>query len=283
MARPKDLKTKIFIDTGDPEETKKAIDILGFLDGQTTNPTLVAKLRSGKDKLSQENALSFYKNHVQEVSRLIPQGSVSIEVYADKNTTSGEMIAQAKNMYKWIPNAHIKLPLIHEGLIAAQRLLAEGMRLNITLCFSQEQAAAVFKILTDAQEGQVFISPFIGRLDDKGTNGMDLIKNILAMKEETGSNIEVLTASVRSMDHLFAAIKIGSNIVTSPYKILNEWSQKGLMLPELDFKYNSRSLSSIEYETFDFEKDWEEFNIQHKLTDIGLEKFADDWNAMLEQ
>lgn len=283
MARPKDLKTKIFIDTGDPEETKKAIDILGFLDGQTTNPTLVAKLRSGKDKLSQENALSFYKNHVQEVSRLIPQGSVSIEVYADKNTTSGEMIAQAKNMYKWIPNAHIKLPLIHEGLIAAQRLLAEGMRLNITLCFSQEQAATVFKILTDAQEGQVFISPFIGRLDDKGTNGMDLIKNILAMKEETGSNIEVLTASVRSMDHLFAAIKIGSNIVTSPYKILDEWSQKGLMLPELDFKYNSISLSSIEYETFDFEKDWEEFNIQHKLTDIGLEKFADDWNAMLEQ
>src|SRR5690242_16035960 len=119
-------KTKIFLDGGDPEETKQAIKLLGFLDGQTTNPTLISKnpdvqkrLASGQ-KFSAEELMDFYKEVVIKISKLIPDGSVSIEVYADENTTTSEMLNQAERMTEWIPNAHIKFPATHSGLMAAE-------------------------------------------------------------------------------------------------------------------------------------------------------------------
>ena len=117
--RPIGLKTKIFLDSGDPQETREALSVLGFLDGQTTNPSLIAKNPNaiGK-KFSAAEVLNFYENVVKEVSSLIPQGSVSVEVYADKDTSSEEMLDQAKEFYGWIPNAHIKYPTITEGLKA---------------------------------------------------------------------------------------------------------------------------------------------------------------------
>ena len=282
MSRPLGLTTKIFIDTGDPNETRQAIEKIGFLDGQTTNPSLVAKLRAGEEKLTRQQALDFYKEHIKEVSSIIPEGSVSIEVYADMSTTKDDMIAQAHELNTWIPNAHIKLPLTHEGLSAARVLLDEGIRLNITLCFSQEQAMGVFKALENAKEGQVFLSPFVGRLDDKGLNGMDLIANIVRMKQETNSNVEILSASVRTIEHFMYAIKLGSNIITSPYKIIEQWAQEGMKLPDEDFVY-STELQPIEYQHLDISKSWEEYNITHELTDTGIKKFVEDWNAMLSE
>lgn len=280
MLKPEEIVTKIFIDTGDPNETRSAIEKLGFLDGQTTNPSLVAKLRAGEAKLTREQALNFYKEHVKEVSSLIPEGSVSIEVYADANTTSEDMVNQAHVLNTWIPNAHIKLPLLHNGLVAARQLLDEGMRLNITLCFSQEQALAVFRALEKAKPGQVFLSPFVGRLDDKGVNGMDLIKNIITQKQEIGSEVEVLTASVRTIEHFMYAIKLGTNIITSPYKIIEQWANEGTKIPDEDYTY-ATDLQPIEYLHLDSSKNWDEYNIQHELTDTGIAKFVEDWNSMI--
>ena len=286
--KPTNLKTKIFLDSGDPEETKEALNLLGFLDGQTTNPTLISKnpeiakkLEIDK-KLTQEEALVFYQKIVKEISQLIPQGSVSLEVYAEKTTKAEQMINQAKDFFSWIPNAQIKLPLTREGLRAAQISLKEGLRINITLCFSQEQAAAVFLATKKAKKEQVFLSPFVGRLDDQGKNGMDLIKNIVKMREKTKSKVEVLTASVRNLDHLLYAIYLGSDIVTAPLRILKEWAEKDLVLPSKDFQYKASDLMPIAYQKLNLNLSWEKFDLYHLLTEIGLEKFTQDWNSLIK-
>lgn len=280
--KPQKLKTKIFIDTGDPNETNQAIDLLGFLDGQTTNPTLVAKLNSDGNKFTKQEALDFYKKHVKQISDLIPEGSVSIEVYADKNTSTEEMVTQAKEMFTWIPNAHIKLPTTKKGIEAGIELFKQDMRLNYTLIFTQDQAAAIMSAFKDAKPGQIFVSPFVGRLDDLGENGMELIKNIVQMKKEAQSNIEVLTASVRSMDHFLYAIALNSDIITSPFKILKEWAQNNSPVPQAPFNYNTAEKSPIEYKTLDVNRQWTDFDLHHELTEKGIERFASDWNSIIK-
>ena len=278
--KPENLRTKIFLDSGDPEETREAIKLLGFLDGQTTNPSLIAKNpeTAGK-KFAKEELLEFYRKVVQEVSRVIPEGSVSIEVYADKNTNAEEMLRQGREMFSWIPNAHIKYPTTREGLKAAQQSVKEGMRVNMTLVFSQQQAAAVYAATRGAKRGDVFLSPFIGRLDDRGENGMNLIENILKMYQKGDGHVEVLTASVRNLNHLLAAVQLGSDILTSPLKVLREWDQTGLLV-QGDF-YKPEALNPILYEELSLEQDWTAFDISHELTDVGVERFSADWNALL--
>lgn len=280
--KPSNLKTKIFLDSGDPAETKSALELLGFLDGQTTNPSLIAKNpeTAGK-KFSKDQLFSFYRKVVEEISLLIPQGSVSIEVYADAKTTAEQMLEQGREFFKWIPNAHIKYPTTSEGLKAAEISVKEGIRVNMTLVFSQEQAAAVYAATQGAKKGQVFLSPFIGRLDDRGENGMDLIANIIKIYAQGDGHVEVLTASVRSLDHYWEAIRLGSDIITTPFKILKEWAEAGKKMPSEDFAYSPKGLKPISYEQIDLNKPWQKYNIHHDLTDAGIGKFASDWNALL--
>jgi transaldolase len=286
--RPNNLKTRIFLDGGDPEETRKLINLIGFLDGQTTNPTLIAKnpeararLQKG-EKFSAREVLDFYRNVVTTVSGLIPQGSVSVEVYADSVTTAETMLLQGKEMYSWIPNAHVKFPTSREGLKAAERAVGEGMRVNMTLCFSQEQAAAVYAATRGARKGQVYVSPFIGRLDDRGENGMDVIANILRMYRDGDGHVEVLTASVRSLDHFLYAVKLGSDIITAPYEILKAWGEQGMPAPVTEFTYDAKGLRPIPYRAIDLAKKWQDYDIRHELTDKGMERFSLDWNALIE-
>ncbi|MCH8048914.1 transaldolase [Patescibacteria group bacterium] len=281
--KPENLKTKIFLDSGDPDETKEILNKLGFLDGQTTNPSLISKNPDtvGK-KFSREELLKFYKGVVQEVSGLLPEGSVSVEVYADENTTAEKMFEQGKEMFSWIPNAHIKFPTTAAGLEAAERAIKEGMRVNMTLCFTQEQAAGVYAATKGAKKGDVFVSPFVGRLDDKAENGMELIKNILTMYNDGDGHVEVLTASVRSLEHFLYALQLESDIVTSPSNILAEWAEKRTEVPKDDFVYEKNDLQEISYKELDLEKDWREFDIHHDLTDKGIERFAQDWNNLIK-
>ncbi|MBI2591426.1 MAG: transaldolase [Candidatus Brennerbacteria bacterium] len=285
--RPTNLKSKIFLDSADPEETREAVALLGFLDGQTTNPTLIAKNPAVKGylnaggKLNKNNIDNFYRLVAKEISGLIPGGSVSVEVYADKETSTESMVREAENMFGWIPNAHIKLPITSEGLIAANYLVKEKIRVNMTLCFSEEQAAAVYISTKGAVKGQVFISPFIGRLDDRGENGMDLIKNIIKMYRQSDGHVEVLTASARNLDHFFYAIQLGSDIITAPFKILKEWADKKFPLPQENYFYNRSELSRIAYKNLDLNKSVKTFNIAHDLTDAGIIRFSEDWNKLI--
>lgn len=269
--------SRIFLDSGDPQETKTALQILGKLDGQTTNPSLIAKNPQavGK-KFTPEEVTSFYKTVVQEVSQLIPQGSVSIEVYADKTTTKEQMVSEGLKMNGWIPNCHIKLPIFPAGLEAAAELVKQGVNINMTLCFSQEQAAAVYGATAGAKPGQVFISPFIGRLDDKGIKGMDLIKNILNMYKTGDGHVEVLGASIRSLSHLTESLEMNCDIVTAPLAVLTAWQNK-------EAATDPAPLLAIEYETLDLNKPWHEFNIEHELTNAGMDKFAADWKGMIKE
>jgi transaldolase len=286
--RPANLKTKIFLDGGDSGETRETINLLGFLDGQTTNPTLISKNPQARERIakgerfSEKEILDFYRTVVKEISGLIPRGSISVEVYADISTPSERMLKQAKEMYSWIPNAHIKFPSATEGLKAAEQAVKQGMRVNMTLCFRQEQAAAVYAATLGAKKGDAFVSPFIGRLDDRGENGMDLISNILRMYGKGDGHVEVLTASVRNFDHLLYAIKLGSDIITAPFKVLKEWGEKGLPMPPDDYVYSPKDLRPIPYKDIDLLKKWQEYDISHELTVKGMEKFSADWNSLIK-
>jgi transaldolase len=286
--RPKDMKTRIFLDGGDPEETREIVRLLGFLDGQTTNPTLISKnprarhrLERG-EKFTKEEILDFYQETVREISKLIPGGSISVEVYADPSTSAEAMLRQAREMFSWIPNAHIKFPTSQEGLKAAEQAVKNGLRVNLTLCFSQEQAAAVYTATRGAKRGDVFVSPFIGRLDDRGENGMDVISHILKMYQKGDGHVMVLTASVRNIDHLLFALKLGSDIITVPFHVLKEWNQKGLPIPGDDYVYHPGKLKSIPFKEIDLSKKWQAYDIRHELTDRGMERFSADWNALIK-
>lgn len=287
--RPNNLKTKIFLDSGDPNETKKVIDSLGFLDGQTTNPSYFVKSphvqNSFKEKggFTQDEIINLYEQTIKDIGKMIPEGSVSIEVYADKNTTAEEMMEQARSMNKWIPNAHIKFPITSGGLKAANMAIAEGMRVNMTVCFSQEQAAAVYAATKGAKKGDVFISPFMGRLFDKGMNGLDLVKNILKMYSEGDGHVMVLAASLRSLQQFYAAIALGSDIITSSITYLEEWKTDGIKVPDSNFIYQQDNIEQIPYQEISLDKDFAEYNINNEFTDIALQKFADDWNGLIKQ
>ena len=285
--KPENLKTRIFLDGGDPEETREILRTLGFLDGQTTNPTLISKnpearrrLEKG-EKFNQEEIFGFYRQVVEKISGLIPRGSVSVEVYADLQTPAEAMVKQGQNMFSWIPNAHIKFPSSREGLKAAEAAVGKGLRVNLTLCFSQEQAAAVYAATGRAKKGDVFVSPFVGRLDDRGENGMDLISNILRMYQKGDGHVEVLTASVRTMDHFLYALKLGSDIITAPFDILKHWGEQGLPLPDPTYIYNKGELKDIPYREINLNKNWQEYDLAHDLTTKGMDKFSQDWKAMI--
>lgn len=284
--KPPNLKTKLFLDSGDPKETQEALNVLGFLDGQTTNPTLISKnpqvkeqIESGK-KFTKDEIYHLYKNVVTKVSSLIPEGSVSIEVYSDKTTPHNQMLQEGQRMFSWIPNAHIKYPVTTEGLKAAELSIKEGIRVNITLVFSQEQGAAVYAATKGAKRGNAFLSPFIGRLDDLGLNGMDIVKNTIEMYKQSDGHVEVLTASVRKYEHFLTALQLGSDIITAPLEIYKEWAAKGMTIPT-EFVYNAEGLTSIQYQQLDLNKNWQEYDIQHKLTDKGIDKFTEDWNSLI--
>lgn len=283
------LPSHIYIDGGDPEETRQADAVLkkaGYhgLDGQTTNPTLIAKnfaAKNGGKKVSMSEAIGEYKRVITEMSIIIPDGKISIQVIGDPAAlTSEEMLTQARDRITWIPNGVIKFPCVRSGLEAAEVFCQEGP-VNITLNFSQEQAAAVFSA-TRAHNYDVYISPFVGRLDDRGENGMDVVANELTMFQGSQDNhLNVLTASVRNMKHLLYAFFLKSPVVTIPFKVFKEWADGGFTLPKDDFVYDVPGLADIAYKELTLDKDWREYDLNHPLTDAGLVRFWEDWKTIV--
>jgi len=284
-------KTKILVDGGDPKETLRIKNLIGFVDGQTTNPSLIAKnpgiqrvIASGH-KLSSREEQEEYKKIVQSISPLVGNAGVSIEVFADLDTRAENMLAQGQKMFSWIPNAYVKYPCTHEGLRAAQMSVQESIRVNITLCFSQEQAAAVYTATKGSKE-PVYVSPFIGRLDDRGEDGMDLVRNIKKMYERGDGHVHVLAASIRNMNQLLSSFVLGAELATVPSKVLEEWAAAGFPMPDRDFRYkgidaNGNSLKVIPYKELDLNLPWESFDIAHELTTKGIQKFVADYQNTL--
>lgn len=292
-----DLYTKIFLDSGNPADTKEVIERMGFLDGQTTNPSLVArnpklaaKFENG-EKLTEKELLGEYHEIITEISEMIPEGSVSIEVYSDLTTTAQQMLDQAREMNTWIDNAHIKFPTTLEGLKAAEKAIKEGMRVNMTLVFSQQQAAAVYSATMGAGRGDVFVSPFVGRLDDIGVDGMDLITNIQKMYSSSDKHVELLAASIRDVEHLLYCLYTKQDIITVPTKVLLEWLDQDMPIPGIDLDQDSmmseneylkqKQGSDLPYQDIALDKPWNEYDLEHELTTKGLVKFAEDWNNLL--
>jgi transaldolase len=284
---------KILVDGGDPEETVRVKRLVGYVDGQTTNPTLVSKnpevrtLVSSGQKFSSREELDEYKKIVQTISPLVGDAGVSIEVFADFDTTAEEMLAQGREMFSWIPNAYVKYPCTHEGLRAAQMSVRESMRVNVTLCFSQEQAAAVYAA-TKRSHAPVYVSPFVGRLDDRGENGTDLVRNIKQMYEAGDGDVHVLAASIRHLKHLLGSFASKAELATAPSKVWEEWAASSFSLPGEDFAYQGtdkadKPLKPIAYKSVDLNRAWESFDIRHDLTTKGIQQFVADYKSTLKQ
>jgi len=209
---------KFFIDTANLDEIREANE-LGLIDGVTTNPSLIAK----------EKGVNF-SEHIAKICEMV-KGDVSAEVTA--LDTDG-MVKQGRELAKIAPNVVIKCPLTLDGLKATRIFREEGTKVNVTLCFSAAQA------LLAAKAGASYISPFIGRLDDIGQNGMQLIADIVQIYDNYNYETEVLAASIRHPMHIVDAALIGAHVATLPFKVIQQL-------------------------------------VKHPLTDKGLESFLSDW------
>lgn len=189
---------KLFVDTGDTEEVRKAAE-WGILDGVTTNPTLIAK--SGKG----------FRETVLKICELVPGGAISAEVVA---TDYDSMLKEALEIASWHPQIVVKVPLIESGVRLVSTLADKGIRTNVTLVFSVPQA------LLAAKAGATFISNFVGRADDISSDGMDAVADTVAMVATYGFDSEVLVASVRHPLHVVEALQSGAHISTMPFKIM---------------------------------------------------------------
>jgi transaldolase len=210
---------KFFLDTASVKEIQEAAS-LGLLDGVTTNPSLVAK--EGR----------VFREVLVEICNIV-DGPISAEVVSIE---ADAMVKEGRELAKIHKNIVVKVPLIAEGLKATKRLAAEGIRVNVTLCFSPTQA------LLAAKAGAWCVSPFIGRLDDISSNGMELIRQIVTIYKNYDFKTYVLVASVRHPQHVVEAALVGGHICTMPFAIFQQM-------------------------------------VKHPLTDLGLKKFLADWDA----
>ena len=208
-------------------------------------------------------------------------------MFADLDTSAEDMLAQGEEMFSWIPNAYIKYPCTHEGLNAAQMSVRRGIRVNMTLCFSQEQAAAVYAATKGSKE-PVYVSPFVGRLDDHGENGIDVVKNIKTMYKNGDGHVHVLAASIRHLDHLLASFALGVELATVPAKVIEKWSTSNFPMPARDFTYKAvdadgQILKPIPYKGLNLDLPWQSFDITHDLTTKGIQKFVADYRSTLKR
>ena len=190
---------KFFIDTANVEEIRKAKD-MGMIDGVTTNPSLVSK--EGRE----------FKGLIKEICEIV-DGPVSAEAVS---LDAENMVREARDLAKLADNIVVKIPLIEEGMKAVKILSEEGIKTNVTLCFSAVQA------LMAAKAGASYISPFVGRLDDISHIGMDLVEQILTIYENYGFETEVIVASIRNPTHVLEAGLMGADIATIPFKVIQQ-------------------------------------------------------------
>lgn len=211
---------KFFIDTADVNEIREA-ESLGILDGVTTNPTLIS--RTGRP----------FKETIEEICSIV-KGPVSAEVVS---VDTDGIIKEGRELAKIADNIVVKVPLIKDGLKAVKALTSEGIKVNVTLCFSSNQA------LLAAKAGGTYISPFVGRLDDKGHTGMEVIDEIRTIYDNYGFETEIIVASIRNPLHVRDAALMGADIATIPFAVFNNI-------------------------------------VKHPLTDEGLKNFLADWEKV---
>ncbi|HUU50653.1 MAG TPA: fructose-6-phosphate aldolase [Nitrospinota bacterium] len=190
---------KLFIDTANIKEIEEATS-MGIIDGVTTNPTLVSK--EGKD----------YREVLQEICKIV-DGPISAEAVSD---TCEELIKEARNLSAIHKNIVVKIPMTWEGLKAVKRLKEEGIKTNVTLIFSPNQA------ILAAKAGATYVSPFVGRLDDISHIGMDLVEQIVTIYENYGFFTEVIVASIRNPLHVVDAAMIGAHVATIPFNVIEQ-------------------------------------------------------------
>jgi transaldolase len=215
---------RIFLDTANIEQIRQGAK-LGVISGVTTNPSLMMK-----------EGLADYEAAVKEICTIV-SGPVSVEVVSEE---PAEMLKQARKMAKWAPNVVIKIPATVAGLEVTTALAKEKIKVNFTLCFSLNQA------ILGATAGAAFVSPFVGRLDDIGHNGMELVEDIVAVYDYYNYSTEVIAASIRHPQHCIAAAKVGAHIATVPYGVLIQM-------------------------------------MQHPLTDAGVARFMADWKSAAQK
>lgn len=308
--------TKFLLDSGDPNEYREiaalmkekavgANDYSPILWGSTTNPSLIAKSASRRiagKKLTPIDAFKLQKELVEEILTIVP-GAVSAEVYADEQTTADQMIEQGRDIATWHERIVVKLPTTIEGFKARTTLRKEKIPVNNTLVFSQQQIYAIClheKLIQQTYDVKnpfwpPFISPFLGRLDDIGEDGIALLKNGLRIENELFEENQtwMLSASIRTIQHLQGTINANCDIITAPAKIYKEWlelTEEQRQAPQsqpsnlhaVPYWTPPENVTEIQtLEAFQHAIETNTLDISHPLTTKGIEKFVADWKAIL--
>ncbi|HSW97931.1 MAG TPA: transaldolase family protein [Candidatus Saccharimonadales bacterium] len=297
--------TKFLLDSGDPIEYREISQLAkekgSELWGATTNPSLIAKKLAGK-KVTQEEALQLQKDLVMEILEIVP-GAVSAEVYAEETTPAEQMIQQGKDIATWNERIYVKLPTTLEGFKARTALRKENIAVNNTLVFSQEQIYAIClhdllvhkEYNTSNTLWPPFISPFLGRLDDIGKDGLTMLEHGMELKN-TFFNKDIawmLSASIRSTYHIKKTMDANCEIMTAPAKIYKEWftlsedeknnlSQPATNLTAIPLWQPPEIIKNIQtIEDFMNAIETNALNINHPLTQQGIEKFTADWKTLI--
>jgi transaldolase len=309
--------TKFILDSGDLSEYRKIKDLAEKNDAQlwgaTTNPSLIAKaagLTEKGKKFTQKEAFDFQKETILEIVKIVP-GAVSAEVYADLTTKAEEMVKQGREIATWHQRVVVKLPTTLEGLKARTTLRKEKINTNNTLVFSQQQIFAIclHEHIMQKKYGPIddlwppFISPFVGRLDDIGEDGMDLVENGMKIKKLFSHTLPasplaiwMLEASVRKVEHIRRGILAHTELITAPASALEQWfaltqDEKD----QIDSTVYAKDLQKIPYWTpddnllkIDNEEDFyqaieaQKIDITHPLTEKGIVRFVEDWKTILK-
>ncbi|MDE2589610.1 MAG: hypothetical protein KGL95_08100 [Patescibacteria group bacterium] len=300
------MTTKFLLDSGDPQEYRQMKDLLAThgseLWGSTTNPSLIAKKLTGQ-KVSFDDAFSkLQRQIIEEILTIVP-GAVSGEVYAAKNTTADSMVEQGRQIASWGERVVVKLPTTLEAFKARTQLRQLGICINNTLVFSQQQVFAItlHEKLMNEQYGKSksswpsFISPFVGRLDDIGEYGMDMVTHSVNLVKThfTPDTVWMLEASIRTAAHLKKGLEINVELETVPAKVLTEWFGKttveqqtvdtsNTVLQPIPAWTPSEELLKIKtVDEFMSAITTGKLDITHPLTDKGIDRFVADWSAII--
>jgi transaldolase len=299
--------TRFILDSGDPDEYRSIAALTkqhgSELWGSTTNPSLIAKKLSDR-KFTKEEAFHLQKQIIFEILDIVP-GAVSAEVYADPKTTADEMATQGREIGSWHERVMVKLPTTIEGFKARTLLRKEKIPVNNTLVFSQEQIYAIclHEQLCQKEFGPIdnpfpsFISPFVGRLDDLGENGMQLVEQGMRIKKSVQTVLWMLEASIRRIEHIKRGFELNCELITVPAKVLQDWFAKtaeekdsidtaiyaSLLKAPSVFTPADANTQIADLDTFHTVIQTQQLNIQHPLTDKGIIRFAEDWQAILSE
>jgi transaldolase len=285
------MKSKIFLESADPAETKVITELLGKLDGQVVHPGVLSTNAEIKGHLEQkgsfkyEQFMDFYKAIVEQIAQIIPEGVIVATVYTSADTSADMLIDEGKEVGLWTSNVHAQLPASLAGIEAASMLTQAGFRVAVSQVCSQQQAGLVYDITTQALAGDVYITLDVSSLYKKGCDGRSLVEHVQKIYNAGNAHVSVLMSGVTDVETFIWGVAHGVDAVAASGEVLRQW--EALHKPTELTKEQSVTLSKkgvpIPYEQIDITQEKNSYTLSNELTEEGITHMVEDWNNLLKK